>query len=120
MDSLEDRVESLEKVFLKIDPMLAKLEEIDLSKAHADFCDLRSTVRQLDVLIRGDTQTGEMGLTMIINGSKEFGVEPIRTTLRRISRTYDRLTWLAGILGVSTIGSLIGWALFLLGSKSTP
>jgi hypothetical protein len=120
MTSLDDRVANLEDICERLDPLITKLEDLDVVKVHEEFEDGMDIVHQLDTLVRGDTKTGELGIVMIVNGSEEFGVEPIRVTLRRISKTYDRLAWLAGILGISTVGSLIAWILFLLGSKGVP
>ena len=62
----------------------------------------------------------QIGLEIIINGSTELKVEPMRDVVDRLSTAYDRLVWLAGILGISSIAGLIGWVLFFLNRGGLP
>jgi len=80
----------------------------------------RDTINQLDKVVRGDPTTNTLGLSTIIYGSKALGVEPIRDTLNRVALAHDRWRWLAGVLGISTIGSLIAWIAFLLSRGPLP
>jgi hypothetical protein len=91
---------------------------IDLMKN--GLSEMQETVENLNMLVFGNPQLGELGLAIIINGSEELGVEPLRKTLSRVAITHDRFVWLAGILGVTSITGLIGWVLFLLNRGGLP
>ena len=80
----------------------------------------REVIDRLDVLVCGDSTKGQLGLETIVNGSEALGVEPMRKTLGRVATSHDRWIWLAGIMGVGTIGSLIAWIAFFLSRGPMP
>ena len=82
--------------------------------------DLNKVVGDLEKVVYGERAVGKLGLEIIIYGSDELGVEPMRDTLNRIATAYDRIVWLLGILGISTLAGLVGWALFLFNRTPVP
>lgn len=106
-DLLDKAKETLEKISQTTEP----LSRLDLQK-------LEKTVAYLDELVSGDPGRGKIGLDTIVNGSEALGVEPMRVTLKRLATTHDRFVWLAGLFGVTSIGSLIAWVMFFINSAA--
>lgn len=120
MDDETKRLSSLEERVGMIEERLEQLGEVDAElEGFADVARLSATISKLDALVRGDPDSGVIGLDTIVNGSERLNVEPIRATLHRVATTHDRLVWLAGFLGITTVASLITW-LFVIFSGSVP
>ena len=117
-ESYEARLQSVEKMQKHMDEVLSSDSLNVLMRNGLD--EIEETVHSLNNLVFGNPRKGELGLAVIINGSKELGVEPLRKTLSRVALTHDRFVWLMGILGVTTITGLIALVLWLLNRGGMP
>lgn len=117
-ESYEARLKSVEEMQQHMDKMLSSDSLNTLMKN--GLTEVLETVNSLNTLVFGNPRKGELGLAVIINGSKELGVEPLRSTLSRVALTHDRFIWLAGILGITTITGLISFILWLLNRGGVP
>lgn len=99
LSEIERRLDAIERA---INETNARNQEIDRALLSSGFHDIRAMVDAFRTL------------TIVVLGSDDLHIKPLRPMVERLDLAYVRAKWVAGTLATSNIGTLAAWISTLL------